>query len=82
MSNNSICPINRILSGSTIPGQSEPASNTNEGVLHIPQIFTITVASPTYCLISLPGHLLGESYPSAKKQSVYPTAAANWAKHL
>ena len=26
------------------------------------------------------GHLLGEFYPSAEKQSVYSTAQADWAK--
>ena len=29
-------PIDRIPSGATTPGQSEPGSNGNEGVLHIP----------------------------------------------
>ena len=33
----SIWPIDRTLSGNTIPSQSEPGSNSNEGVLHIPQ---------------------------------------------
>ena len=28
--------IDRALSGATIPGQSEPGSNGNEGVLHVP----------------------------------------------
>ena len=31
------------------------------------------------CLMSYPGHLLGESYFSAEVQSVYFTAPANWA---
>ena len=31
----SIWPIDRTLSGATTPGQSEPESDGNEGVLHI-----------------------------------------------
>ena len=45
MSNNFIWPMDRNLSGATIPGQSE-------GVLYVPQSFHIT------CLVSYPGHLL------------------------
>ena len=30
--------------------------------------------------MSYPGHLLGESYPSAEIQLVYSAAPANWAK--
>ena len=37
MSNSSIWPINRTLSGDTTPGQSEPGSNGDDGVFHIPQ---------------------------------------------
>ncbi len=33
---NSIEPIERVLSGATIPGQSGPGRNGNEGVLRIP----------------------------------------------
>ena len=36
MWNSSIWPIDRTLSGATILGQSEPGSNGNEEVLHIP----------------------------------------------
>ena len=50
------------LSGTTTSGQSEPGSNGNEGVLRIPQSSIITGASPSYCLVSLPGHSLGKSY--------------------
>ena len=35
--NSSMWPINGTLTGTTTPGQSEPESNGNEGVLHIPQ---------------------------------------------
>ena len=34
-----IGPIDRSLSGASIPGQSGPGSNGNEGVLHTSQIF-------------------------------------------
>ena len=60
MSNSSIRPIDRILSGATTPGQSGPGSDSNEGVLHIPQSFNITEASPSDCLVSHAGHSLGE----------------------
>ena len=67
------------LSGATIPGQSGPGSNGNEGVLRIPQSPSITGTSPSDCLVSYLGHSLGGSYPSAELQSVYSTAPANWA---
>ena len=76
----SIQPIDKALSGATIPGQCGPGSNGNEEVLHIPQIFSITGTSPTDCLVSYPRTLVGGgSYPSAEKQSVYSTAPADWA---
>ena len=65
------------LSGFITPGQSGPGSNGKEGVLCIPQSSSITGASPLDYLVSYPGHSLGgvgESYPSAKMQSVYSTA--------
>ena len=71
MSNTSIWPINRTLSGTTIPGQSEPGSDGNKGVLHIPQSYSITEDSPSDCLISYPRQLLRECYLSAEIQSVY-----------
>ena len=45
MSNTSIWPRNRSLSGATTPGQIRPASDVNEGVLRIPQ-------SSSECLVS------------------------------
>ena len=60
------------------PGQSGPESNGNEGVLYIPQISKVG-ALPSDCLMSYPGHSLGDSYPSAEMQSVYSTAPADWA---
>ena len=48
-------------------------------VLNITQNSGIMRASPSDCLVLYPGHSLGESYPSAEMQSVYPTAPADWA---
>ena len=76
----SILPIDRTLSGATTPGQNGPGSDGNEGLLLIPQSFSISGTSLSYCLVSYPGHSLGESYPSAEKQSVYSTAPANQAR--
>ena len=76
----SIKPIDRALSGATIPGLSGPGSNGNKGVLCIPQSSSITGASPLDCLVSYLEHLLGVSYPSAEKQSVYSIAPVDWAK--
>ena len=72
--------MDRALSGATIPGQSGPGSDGNEGVLCILQSFSITGTSSSDCLVSYPG-LLSEwgSYPSAEVQSVYSTAPADWA---
>ena len=59
-----IWPIDRTLSGAITLGQSGPGSDGKEGV------YCIAGASPLDCLVSYPGHSLGESYPSA----VYSTA--------
>ena len=71
---NFIWPIDRTLSGATTPNQSGPGSDVNEGVLRIAQSSSITGTSPSDCLVSYPGHSLGDSYPSAEVQSVYSTA--------
>ena len=52
MSNSSIWSIDRTLSGATTPGQSELGSNAKEGVIHMPQSFSITEASQSECLVS------------------------------
>ena len=44
------------LSGATTPGKNGPGSEGIEGVLHIPQNFSITGTSPSYCLESYPGY--------------------------
>ena len=54
----SIWSIDRILSGTITPGQSGPGSDDNEGVLHIPQISSITGTSPSHCLVLYPRHSL------------------------
>ena len=77
----SIWPIDRTLSDATTPGQSGSGSDGNEGVLYIPQGYNITGTSPSDCLVSYPGHSLGEgSYPSAEKQLVYSPTPADWAR--
>ena len=48
----SIRHIDRNLSGATTPSQSGPGSDGNKGVLRIPQIYCITGASPSDCLVS------------------------------
>ena len=58
MSNTSIWPINRTLSGTTTLGQSRPGSDGNERVLCIPQSSSITGTSPSDCLLSYSRHLL------------------------
>ena len=82
MSNRSIWPIDRILSGNITPGLSGLGSESNEQVLYIPQSPGITGTSLFECLVSYKGHLFGESYPSAEMQSVYFAATADWATNL
>ena len=41
MSNCSIWPIDKTLSGGTTSGQSKPGSDGNEEVLHIPKYYQI-----------------------------------------
>ena len=46
------------FSGATTPGQCEPGSDGNKGVLRIRQSFSITGTSPSDCLMSYQGHSL------------------------
>ena len=78
MSNSSIWPIDRTLSGATTPGSSRPGNYGNEGVLCIPQSSSITGTSALNSLLSYSGLSMEESYPSWDMQSVYATAAADW----
>ena len=77
MSNSSSWPIDRTLSGATTPGQSGPRSNGNEGVLHIPQSFSITGASPLDCLMSYIQDTREGSYHYTELQLVYSITPAN-----
>ena len=72
---NSIWPIDRTLSSAATLGHSEPGNDDNEGALRIPQSSRITGTSTSDCLVSYPGHLFGEFYPSA----VGSIAPADWA---
>ena len=56
------------LSGATIPVQSGPGSDGNEGVLRIPQSSSIDGAAPSVCLVSYLGHSLagGVFYSSSR----------------
>ena len=58
MSNSSSWPIDKTLSGPTTPGQSGPWSDGNEKVFCLPQSSSITLDSPSDCLMSYPGHSL------------------------
>ena len=62
------------LSGAPTPGQSRPRT------MGIKEYSAFPKASPSDCLVSYPGHLLGESYPFAEMQSVYSAAPADWSK--
>ena len=57
-------------------------SKVDPGAMAIKGYFaftSITGASPSDCLVSYPGHLLGESYSSAEMQSMNSAATADWA---
>ncbi len=53
MSNSSIWPIDRNLSGATNPGLSELGNNSNKDVLRIIQSFSTTGGSPSDCLMAV-----------------------------
>ena len=69
------------ISGATTLGQSGPGSNSNEGVISIPQSSSITRTSLSDYLMSYLGHSLGESYPSAEVQSGYSEAPDDLANY-
>ena len=52
-----------VLSSATTPGQAGVGSNGNEGVLRIPQSPSISGTLLSDCLVSYPGHSLGEVIP-------------------
>ena len=56
-----------------------PGSDGNEEVLRISQSSSITWASLSDCLVSYPGHSLGESYPFVEIYFVYSPAPTDLA---
>ena len=70
--------MDRTLSGATTPGQSGPGSNGNEGVLCIPQISSNTGASPSDCLVSYPGDLLGVGFLPLCREAVGVFYSSSW----
>ena len=69
-----------MLSDATTLGLSGSGSDRNKGVVCIPQSSIITEASPSDCLESYPGHLLGWEFLHLCRDAVmYSTAPANWA---
>ena len=85
--NSSIWHIAKSLLDTTTPDQSEPGSDGNKGVLHIPHTLRITGVSPSDCLISYQDTLCGvRSYPFVEVQLVYSTAPAeeaeSWCDYL
>ena len=86
MSNSLIWPQDQTLSGATTPTQSGPESQSNEGVLHVPQISSITGVSPPDGVMSYPGHSPSEwgnlTPHSREVRLVYATDPANWAVSL
>ena len=84
----SIGPIDRTLSGAITPGQSEPGSDDNKGVIRISKSSSITGASPSDSL-SYTGHPLGSGTPLRKcsrcilqPQSTGPDIPLNESKNL
>ena len=78
MSNVSVWPIDRTLSGVTTSDLSGPGGKVSEGVLCIPKSFRITGALLLDSKVSYPGHLFGRgSYSPSEMQSVYSTALAD-----
>ena len=63
MSNRSIRPLDWTLSGATTLGLSGPGSNGNKRVHSISKSSSITGASPSACLVSYLGPLLGGGLP-------------------
>ena len=78
MSNNSIWPIDRTLSGATTLDQNGPGSDGNEEVLCIPQTFSITGASASDGLVSCPGHLFGEEVLPVCRDAVGVFYSPSW----
>ena len=68
------------LSDVTTPGQIGPWSDSNEGVLRIPQSSSITGVSPSDCFLSYQGDSLGGGLTPLQRGSQYTLcASADWA---
>ena len=52
MSNSSVGPMDRTLSGATYPGQREPGRDDDVGIFHIPQGPSVPGVSPSDCLVA------------------------------
>ena len=78
----SIETMDMVLSCATIPAQSGPWSNGNEGVLHISQNSSITGTSPSDFFSAIYRTLIGGGYHSTAVQSVYSTVPADWTNHV
>ena len=76
--NGSTLPIRKTILGATTPGQSGSESDSNEGVLNIPQGSSITGTSPPDCLMSYPGNSLGGDLIPRKRCNRF-IAPADWA---
>ena len=78
----SIWPIDGALSGATTLVQSEPGSDCNEEVLHIPQSSSIFGISQLDCLVSYIRTLVGgRSYPLCRNAvGVFHSLQADWVR--
>ena len=78
----SIWPIDRTLSGATTLSQSGPGSDSNKGVLCIPQSSTITRTSQSDCLVSYPEHLLERGVLPLCRETVGVFYNPSWLRNL
>ena len=78
----SLWSIDWTQSGVTTHGPEWTKERWQEGVLRIPQSFSIAGTSLSDYLESYPGHSLGGSYPTAEFLSVYSTALTDRVKRF
>ena len=67
----SIYPKDRAPPDATTLGQNGLGCDCDEGVLHIPQISSITGTLPSNCLVSYTGHSLGRGLTTLQRCSRY-----------
>ena len=82
MSSSYICSIDRTLSSASIPSQSGPERDGNEGVLHIPLNCRVSQAWLSECLVSIRTLFGWGLTHQTDMQSVYSTAPVDWAPFL